>query len=42
MQTKNQNEKRRTTLPPCLDEALLFNSMKVKEGKDNKIYISLG
>jgi len=33
MPTKNQNGKRETALPPCLDEALLFNSMKVREGR---------
>ena len=40
MQTNNQNEKYRTTLPlcldtlpPCLDKALLFKEKKGGEGK---------
>jgi len=32
MQTKNQNGKHETTLPPCLDKALFF-----KERKETKI-----
>jgi len=36
MQTNNQNEKHEATLPPCLDEALLFKGKRVRERKGNK------
>ena len=33
MQTKNQNEKHGTTIPLCLDKALLFKAKRVGEEK---------
>ena len=33
VQANNQNEKRGTTLPPCLDKVLLFEGKKGGEGK---------
>jgi len=37
-QTKTQNRKHETTLYPCLDEALLFKSVKAREGEGNKTH----
>jgi len=33
MQSNNQNRKHESTLPPCLDKALLFKGKKGEEGK---------
>jgi len=43
MQTRNKTENMKTTHPPCLDKALLFNVRKLKQrNEEQEITISPG